>query len=274
MSDIPNPKSQIPNWFSRYAKTLSRFWSAAIAVEAEYRINFVMAGITSAVTLAGAIGTLAVLYQHGYEMGGWSWNEAMLVVAVYTLLDGLQRAVMAPNRQAISQLVREGTLDFVLLKPVDAQFWLSVRRLSVWGLPDLVLGFGLVVYAGVQLGLGPGQFLAGVVPVALAIGILYALGYALATLTVWVTKADNITIAMQSLLEAGRYPVPAYAAAYRVALTFVVPVAFMTTVPAGVMTGRFGWGWVAAAACVAVGLLVGCRWFWRFALRSYTSASS
>ncbi|MEM7575842.1 MAG: ABC-2 family transporter protein [Planctomycetota bacterium] len=259
---------------ARYLTTLARFWSAAIATEAEYRINFVMAGISSAATLAGALGTLAVLYQHGYEMGGWSWNEAMLVVAVYTLLDGLQRAVLSPNRQAISQLVREGTLDFVLLKPMDTQFWLSVRKLSVWGMPDVLLGLGLVVYAGVQLGLSPGQFLAGVIPMVLAIGILYALGYALATLTIWVTKAENITIAMQSLLEAGRYPVPAYAAAYRVALTFVIPVAFMTTVPAGVMTGRYGWGWVAAAGAVAIGLLVGCRWFWRFALRSYTSASS
>ncbi|MEM8783612.1 MAG: ABC-2 family transporter protein [Planctomycetota bacterium] len=274
MPDIADSQTEIPNSFSRYAKTLARFWSAAIATEAEYRINFVMAGITSGLTLAGALGTLAVLYQHGYEMGGWSWNEAMLVVAVYTLLDGLQRAVLSPNRQAISQLVREGTLDFVLLKPVDAQFWLSVRRLSVWGLPDLVMGAGLVGYAAWRLQLGAAELAAGLVPLGLGIVILYALGYALATLTIWVTKAENITIAMQSLLEAGRYPVPAYAAAYRVALTFVIPVAFMTTVPAGVMTGRYGWVWVAAAAGVALGLLVGCRWFWRFALRSYTSASS
>ncbi len=261
---------------TRYARTLRLFWGASISAEMEYRANFVFAAVGSVLTLGGALATLAVLYQHGYEMGGWSWPEAMLVVALYTLLDGFQRAVLAPNRQAISEHVQQGTLDFVLIKPMDAQFWLSTRRLSIWGVPDVLLGLALIVYAGSKLDtpLGVGGYAAGLIPLLLGAATLYALGYALATLTIWVTKAGNITIAMQALLEAGRYPVPAYAPLFRVAFTFVLPVAFMTTVPAATMTGKTGLVWVIGSLGVAVGLLVACRWFWRFALRSYTSASS
>ena len=260
----------------RYLRTVARFWSASVAAEAEYRMNFVLAALGSLITLAGAVGTLAVLYQNGYQMGGWAWPEAMLVVAVYTVLDGLQQAILSPNRQAISFQVREGTLDFVLLKPIDSQYWLSVRRLSVWGLPNLFWGGVLLVYAGQKLEtpLSITGYLGGLVPLFLGIVILYALGYILATLTIWVTKADNITIAMQSLLEAGRYPIPAYAWVYRVFFTFVLPVAFMTTVPAQVMTGRDTSAWLFGSLAIAVVLLGLARWFWLFALRHYTSASS
>ena len=115
------------------------------------------------------------------------------------------------------------------------------------------------------------------VPLLLAgVVLLYALGQVLATLTIWLTKSDNITIAMAALLEAGRYPVQAYPAAYRAVFTFVIPAAAMTTVPASALSPGRGLTWTAAAASLfaAAALLIFSRWFWRFALRHYTSASS
>jgi len=104
--------------------------------------------------------------------------------------------------------------------------------------------------------------------------ILYAIGYMLTTLTIWFTKLSNITIAMQSLLEAGRYPIGAYPPAYRVFFTFILPVAFMTTIPAQTLLGQASMTWLAASAATAVVTLILARAFWRFALRFYTSASS
>ena len=258
------------------APTLTRYWSSALATEAEYRANFVLSAVASFLGVAGSLFTLGVLYQNGHELGGWSWPEAMLVVAVYTLLDGVQQAVLGPNRQAFTQLVREGTLDYALLKPIDAQVHLSLRKLSVWGFPNLALGLGLVVYAGLKLEPAAGflDFALAVVPVALAVMILYALGFILATTTIWFTKTDNITIAMQALLESGRFPVSAYAPGYRFVFTFIVPAAFMTTVPAATLARGPQWTWLLGSAAVALSLLTFSRWFWGFALRSYTSASS
>ena len=260
----------------RYLKTLGLFWSASVAAEMEYRANFVLAGLLSLLTLAGSLFTLSLFYQGGYEMGGWSWAEALMVVGVYTVLDGAQRMLLQPNRVQVTQLVQEGTLDFVLLKPMDSQFWLSLRRLSLWGLPNVLLGLGLLVYAGSQRepALTLGAYLLGLIPLGLGLAVLYALGFALSTLTIWFVKVSNVTMAMQALLEAGRYPIAAFPVAHRVFFTFVLPVAFMTSVPAGIMTGRMGGGWLVGSAAIAAGLLLVSRWFWRFALRFYTSASS
>ena len=260
----------------RYLRTMRMFWSASIAAEMEYRANFVMAVFASLMTLGGTVLTLSVLYQHDYQMGQWTWPQALIVVAVYTILDGFQTSLLAPNRTRITELVREGTLDFVLLKPIDTQFWLSVRMLSLWGLPNVGLGIAMLIYAGRKVSppLTLLDYLAGLVPLALGIVVLYSIGYILSTLTIWFVKLFNITMAMQALLESGRYPICAYPVAYRVFFTFVLPVAFMTTVPAQTMVGKGGMEWVLGSAVTAAVLFLLSRWFWRFALRYYTSASS
>jgi ABC-2 type transport system permease protein len=260
----------------RYLLTLRRFWGASIAAEMEYRLNFIAAAASSGMTVAGSVFTLSLLYQRGYEPGGWTWHTALMVVGLFTMLEGVQAAMMNPNRMLISEAVREGTLDFVLLKPIDSQFWLSVRRLSLWGLPNVALGLGLVIYAisAGQVAVTISGAAVGAVLVLAGLLILYALGFALATTSIWFVKLYNITIAMSALLEAGRYPVQAYPWAYQVLFTFVLPVAFMTSVPAKALAGQIDTASVITALGLAVGMGLGARWFWRFALRSYTSASS
>jgi len=277
----------------RYALTLKLFWSTSIAAEMEYRANFVLAALQSVAALGGAILVLWSLFRTGYEMGGWTWPQALLVVAAYTVLDGFQATALAPNREQVGEMVREGSLDFVLLKPIDTQFWLSTRKLRIWGIPNLLLGVALAIFAITQLDAVAGHSVSVedaadplgvtgvllalsrfILPMILGLVIVYALGYILSTVTVWFVKMNNITTAMQALLEAGRYPVTAYPHAYRVFFTFILPVAFMTTVPAQFVIGQAGLTTLLAALAIATGLLLFARGFWRYALRHYTSASS
>jgi hypothetical protein len=72
------------------------------------------------------------------------------------MLDGLATTLLRPNLSTIVAHVREGTLDFVLLKPIDSQFWLSTRTLSPWGLPEMGVGLGLSLWAAWQSGARPG----------------------------------------------------------------------------------------------------------------------
>lgn len=261
---------------NRYLRTLRLFWSASLAAEMEYRSNFVFAAMSSLASLAGTLFVLWSLMRSGYTMNGWPFDRALVVVGVYTVLDGITQTLLSPNRQQVSELVRDGTLDFILLKPMDSQFWLSTRKLSVWGLPNIVLGFALIVFAGLRLepAATVADFALLLPPLFVGLAILYALGYLLSTLTIWFTKLYNITIAMQALLEAGRYPIPAYPTAHRIFFTFILPVAFMTTVPAQALMGEAAWTALGAAIATAAVLFILSRLFWRYALRYYTSASS
>ncbi len=259
---------------NRYLRVLTLFWGTALAAEAEYRANFLLAALNSIGGLAGSLFGLFLFYRADYRFAGWSWAEALIVLGIFTIFQGFSSTFLVPNLNKIVQQVQQGTLDFVLLKPISSQFWLSVRTISPWGLPDLLFGLILVGYAGAQLQLNGFNYLFAALPLAFGFAILYSLWFMLGAMSIWFVKIYNATEVLNGLLEAGRYPIAAYPAAYRVFFTFVIPVTFLTTVPAEVLLGRGELGWLIGAGTLAVGLLVASGYFWRFALRFYTSASS
>ncbi|BAY60526.1 hypothetical protein NIES22_05850 [Calothrix brevissima NIES-22] len=258
----------------RYLRVLKLFWSTAIAAELEYRINFIIATITSVGNLAGSLFGLFLFYSTGYNFAGWSWDAALVVLGIFTLLQGFSSTFLAPNLNNIVRHVQEGTLDFVLLKPIRSQFWLSTHTLSPWGLPDLIFGGAIIGYAGKRLGLNINNYLVSAVPLLLGLVILYSLWFMLGATSIWFVKIYNVTEVLRGLLEAGRYPIAAYPAAYRFFFTFIVPVAFLTTIPAEAMLGRGQITWLIGGIILALALFLLSTWFWRFALRFYTSASS
>jgi ABC-2 type transport system permease protein len=258
----------------RYFKILRLFWTTAIAAELEYRLNFLIATITSIANLIGSLFGLFLFYRTGYTFQGWNWQEATIVLGLFTLLQGFSATFLVPNLNSIVKQVELGTLDFVLLKPISSQFWLSTKTISPWGLPDLFFGMVLIVYAGTKLGLTWHNYVASLIPLGFGIVILYSLWFILGATSIWFVKVYNVTEVLRGLLEAGRYPMAAYPVVYRLFFTFVVPVAFLTTVPAQAMLNRSEITWVLGAVLLAGILFSFSVLFWRFALRFYTSASS
>ena len=103
---------------------------------------------------------------------------------------------------------------------------------------------------------------------------LYAMWFVLATTSIWFVKIYNATEVLKGLLDAGRFPISAFAPAHRFVFTFIVPIAFLTTVPAESLLGRAGYPVIFASFAIACVLFIVSRRFWFFALRFYTSASS
>ncbi len=258
----------------RYLRVLRLFWSTSLAAELEYRTNFALAAASSLGNLALSVFALSLFYQGGYTFDGWRWEEALVVMGLSTLLQGFAAAFLRPNLGRIVRHVETGTLDFVLLKPIDSQFWLSTRTVSPWGLPDLGFGLAVVAWAAWRLELPWTAWLLALPAFVCAVATLYGLWFILGATSIWFVKVYNVTEVLRGLLEAGRFPMAAYPAAWRFFFTFVVPVAFLTTTPAEWFLGRGATPWLLGAVALSLAMLLAARAFWRFALRYYTSASS
>ncbi|NEQ95364.1 MAG: ABC transporter permease [Cyanothece sp. SIO2G6] len=258
----------------RYLRVLRQFWGAAITAELEYRLNFAIAFLTSLVGLVGSLFGLFLFYRTDYTFQNWSWEESLIVLGMFTLLQGFATSFLAPNLNRIVDHVQEGTLDFVLLKPISSQFWLSTRTISPWGLPDAGFGILIIGYAGRQLHLTIQNYASGLLPILCGFMSLYSLWFTLGATSIWFVKIYNVTEVLRGLLEAGRFPTIAYPAGYRIFFTFVIPVAFLTTVPAQALLNQLNSQWFLAAFGLAIALLWLSQKFWQFALRFYTSASS
>jgi ABC-2 type transport system permease protein len=259
----------------RYLKILWMFWSSSMQGELEYRLNFLMSALTAICNFAGSMYTLYMMFgTTGTTIHGWSWHQALIITGMFTMMDGVSGVLLSPNLSKIVQYVQKGTLDFILLKPINSQFWLSLRNASPWGIPSLIFGVTLTIYAAIKSGVSPAGMLLGVLPLLFGMVMLYSLWFVIGATTIWFTKIYNATEVLRAVTDSSKYPMSYYPAAFRFVFYFVLPVAFLTTVPAEMMLGKSPYFWIAIEAGLATLLFFAASWFWRFALRSYTSASS
>jgi ABC-2 type transport system permease protein len=167
----------------------------------------------------------------------------------------------------------KGTLDFVLLRPINTQFLVSLREWRLLALFDMLLGFAVIGVAGARIELALGQFVAFVVALLAGLLTLYAVFLLFTSLMFW-SPGFLFTWVFNGLFQMARYPVGIYPGFLRLVLTWVVPIGVMTTVPALAFTGEAP-GWLLVAVAVfAAAVFVGASRVFRLALRRYASASS
>lgn len=260
----------------RYLRMLGTFYKYSIISELEYRVEFLSNVFMNFFWLAWALASVAVFFLHTNSLGDWSWPEVLMVVALFTLFSGVMESILRPNVGAVLDQIRDGTFDFVLIKPVNVQFIVSLRNIVVWRLSDVAIGFGLIVYALAQLHVVPtlGQVAIFALMLIAATVIVYGTWLMMVSLAFWFVRLDNFTELFMGFYEAGRYPVTIYRGVIRAVLTFVVPIAFVTTFPVSALLGRLDRTTALIGFVFAVGFFVISNRFWNFAVRHYSSASS
>ncbi len=260
----------------RLLRLLRVFLKVGALGELAYRANFFMQLLESVIDLGTALGGLAVIFSYTSNLGGWRPEEVAALVGVFFLVGGAIRFIVQPSMEQLIESVREGTLDFTLTKPEDSQLLVSIQRVSVWRLTDFILGTVVLVIALERLGEHVGLREAASFAVALAAGgvIVYSFWLILASLSFWFVRVENILVVFQSVYEAGRWPVTVYPRWLRFALTFLVPVAFATTVPAQALAGRLTWVSLGGACVLAAALFAAARVVWKAGTRKYSGASA
>ena len=253
---------------------LRALWRVNLAEEMQYRANFVASVLGTLFWLTTALLTLELFFSHTEALGGWSYWEVVVLLGVFNTLTGVIEALLRPGVGRLAEDVRSGELDFALIKPVDAQLFISFRRIDVWRLADVVLGLALVTFALVRLGRtpSPAEVIGFAIVLAAAVAVVYAIWLALMSLAFWFVAVENLSVLFDAVYEAARYPVSAYPGALRFLFVYLIPIAWTTTIPASALTGRLGPGSAAVAVVVGVAAALLSRWLWRTALRRYTSA--
>ena len=244
--------------------------------ELQYRVNFLIQVFHSLISLGTGLIGLALIFSHTAQLGGWSLDELLAVMGVYMLMGGLINTAIQPNMQRLMDDIQQGTLDYALTRPEDAQVLVSVRDMRFWHMVDVLAGLLVLLYAILQLRQTLGLWQALGFAAALLLGglMIYSFWLIITSTAFWVVRVDEIVNLFDGIYAAGRYPVSIYPGWLRAGLTFLVPIAFAVTVPAEALTGRLDLPTLLEAAVLAAVLLVISRWFFRLGLTRYSGASA
>src|SRR5262249_31693420 len=233
-------------------------------------------GVISVWWMLWTLVPLAVLFGTRESVAGWTFPEALLVAAWFTLLRGVLEGSINPSLVAVADHIRVGTLDFVLVKPAAAQFRVSPARFQPWKVVDLGAAGAMATYAFVKLGRAPaiGDVAMALVLLVAAVLILYSIWILAVSSAFWVVRLDNLAYLFSSIFDAARWPLDVFRGVWKILFTFVIPLGLMTTYPARALLGTLAPASAALAfgGALAFGALA--RFVWTRALANYTSASS
>jgi ABC-2 type transport system permease protein len=257
-------------------RVLWTFFRLGAMNELAYRVNFITQIFQALISLALALGGLAVVFNQTDTLAGWRPAELTALVGIYLMVGGWINLMIQPSMQRFMEDIRQGTLDFMILKPEDAQFLISVRQIEIWKLVDILLGAGVLIIALVRLGTQISLLQTLSFAIALVAGgtIVYSFWLILATSAFWFVKTENILVIFQAMYGAGRWPITIYPNWLQMILTFLVPISFAVTVPAEALTRRLTGQTLLLAVGVAVVLFFVARRFWLFGIRFYSGASA
>jgi ABC-2 type transport system permease protein len=260
----------------RHLKILFIYYRASFLAQLEYRANFVASFALSLLWPCWILSLLSVFFYHTPTLGGWTFNEAMMVLGMYDIFIGLQETILAPNLQQVTEHIQKGTLDFVLLKPANGQFLATITSCNLTRLSDVAIGFGMVVAGLYRLGRVPSLPEVAAFAVMLVAGtvIVYSVWLLTTSMAFWFVRIDNFGELFYAFYETGRFPVTVYRPWLRWILTYIVPVAFLTTFPAATLLGKVSPALVAGSGVIAASLFYVSYRFWNYAIRFYSSASS
>lgn len=247
---------------------------AAALLSLQYRVEFVVQSVMALFWAAASLSPLLVLFSMRDGVAGWSAPEALVVVGFFLVLKGLLTGVIQPSLTTVVDHIRKGTLDFLLLKPADAQLLLSTSKLELARMVDVVAGLGLIGWSLWKAGARPSPL-----DVALAVGllgsalaILYAMWILVISLAFHVVKVDNLSFLIVSTFDAARWPSSVFRGLLSILFTFVIPLALMTTYPALALLGRITTMELVTSVSVAAGFLAVSRLAWTRSIRAYTGA--
>jgi len=200
----------------------------------------------------------------------------LIVLGWFVALKGVLEGTLSPSLMQVVEHVRKGTLDFVLIKPADAQLLVSFAKIEQWRVVDLVGAGFIFAYAFRRIGHAPtwGQILLAAVLLGAAVLVLYSIAILVVSIAFIAVRVDNLLYLFQSIFDVARWPVSIFRGTLAIIFTYVLPLALMTTYPALALLGKLS---LATAASALIGTVVFAgvaRAIWRASIARYTSASS
>lgn len=257
-------------------KLLSAFFKVNVQMALAYRADTVVNILLNLMWLGWELLSLSIIFNNTETLGGWGIGELIALLGVFRLVNTLMIALVWPNTEKFNQSIRDGSMDYTILQPVNSMFLVTFSRITVWRIWDLVLAVILIV-VGINMSgdvTSPLQILTFVLLSITGTIVIYSLWIVLIALTFWFTKFDNNVTILQALMDAGRYPVTVYPAWLRVIVTFIIPIAVATTIPLQALRGELITGQVLMYIAISIASFWVASIVWKAGLKRYSGASS
>ena len=261
----------------RYLSLYAALWKNSVTREMSFKGNFLLWIVVELLWFGLQLCFVSVLYSQTETIGTWTKWQMVLLVGASNFIQQIYQAFFLTNCTNLSELVRTGKMDFLLLLPVNTRFIVSLRVVDLGAFVNAIFALCVMTFAAVKMDLHPsaGQLAGFAALCAVGVAIHYSLMFILATICFWTVRAQGIVWGYYNLFNIARMPDEAFRGAFKAVFTFALPVLLVSNVPVRVLADK-----IYSPTAWLLLLVIGALWaaiaegFWRISIRRYTSASS
>ena len=257
-------------------KLISAFIKVNRQMSLAYRADTAIHILLNLMWLGWELLSLNIIFSNTNTLGGWGLGELIALLGVFRLVNMLMFALIWPNTEKFNQSIRDGSMDYTILQPVNSMFLVTFSRMVIWRVWELALAVVLIVI-GINMSgdtTTPLQILAFSLLAISGTVIIYSLWIVLIALTFWFTKFDNNVTILHALIDAGRYPATVYPVWLQIIVTFIIPIAVATTIPLQALRGELGVDRIVMFLFIGVASFIVASRVWKSGLKRYSGASS
>nr|MBI5455540.1 ABC-2 family transporter protein [Candidatus Levybacteria bacterium] len=251
---------------------------AIMNLESQYgsgsRLNTALLIAGKIIRLFFVLAFLIYLFAHTKTLAGYTLYQTLLFFMTFNLVD-ITAQFFFRGIYVTRNLVKEGYLDTVLVKPINPLFRIASHTIDFLDLLTLIPVVGVLIY--VISNVGPLTYQSVSVYLFLCfLGFLIAMAIhiIIAALAVSTQEIDNEIWIYRDLMTMGRFPVDIYSAPIQFILTFVVPVAVMISIPSKALIGNLAFEWIFTSTTITFVFVTFSLWFWNYCLKQYSSISN
>ncbi|MEW6302390.1 MAG: ABC-2 family transporter protein [Verrucomicrobiota bacterium] len=261
----------------RYGIIYLELWKNSVIREMQFKTNFIMWIFVELLWFTLQLTFIGVIYMHTDRIATWTKWEVVMLIGASHFIQQLYTAIFLTNVVQLSEHIRTGKLDFMLLLPVNTRFIISFRQVDLGGFVNAASAVVVMAYAAKQLELVPSaaQIFGFLMLCVVGIAIHYSLMFTLTAVSFWTVRAQGIVWAYYNLFNIARLPDAAFRGWFKVFFTFAIPMLLVTNVPVKLLVQKLGSPFeMVVLAGMGVLCAIISEGVWRVSVKHYTSASS
>ena len=260
----------------RYLRLYLHFLRFSFSKAMEFRLDFSFRILMDIIYYVVNILFFKVLFSHTSIIAGWNEQQMMVFISSYLLVDAITMTVFSSNMWWLPYQINKGELDYHLIRPVSALFFLSLKEFSANSFLNLVIasgifGYSLLSYQETYSAMDLLLFITLLINGAL---IYYCCQMLMILPVFWTQSARGFMDLFFSMGIVMERPDRIFKGWLRILFTIILPFTLIASFPARLFLERFSWPTFFHLSAVSIGLWIVMLFIWKMGLRNYSSASS
>ena len=223
---------------NRYFSIWLAFLKNTLSRDMEYKMNFIFEIFIDAIYYGSLFFFFKIIFQFTDSLGSFDQDAIIIFLITMYIADSLYVFLLGGNVFNINENVKSGDLDFILLKPVNSQFFISCRYVnthaivSIMILSILLLKLTYVYHGNSFLWI---NYIFYIPSLILGMFIFYSFEFIISSLVFWLRNFSYAGWLAGELVKYSRRPDSIYKKWFQKTLFSIFPMAMICSVPSRIL---------------------------------------